>query len=416
MQGLQLRGLAERIRDIPFRFIDDIDRPFVDASTSPFVRPWERDRVEAALRFGAASGAASVITAGAAIPLAFLRRDTREVLRRHWKWFIPAQLLGKFALGAGVAYFTAWRDEVNRIERALEQITGVLDAPTVEVAAEQVANLIALVSDADSVTILVRANGEPGSLIFKPIASHGEPVIGEALELQELDEEELISSAQEHGVVVLERLSPGLGAVLLHDGSSVFGIAVTDNPQFIGPQRVLPTVQRSAAAIIARFAAVSQLRAAAIADPLTGLYNRRYFDDALSRLQPGEAVVMIDLDHFKHVNDTHGHSAGDEVLRDLARRLLRLSGANDCPARYGGEEFALIVRPSRGWRARALIEGLARDWRADSPVTTFSAGIGEHEFGSAERTLEVADRALYEAKASGRDRIVTGPRMDAGGV
>lgn len=139
-------------------------------------------------------------------------------------------------------------------------------------------------------------------------------------------------------------------------------------------------------------------------DALTGLGNRRMAQDLISSLRPGDALVMIDLDHFKSINDTEGHSAGDEVLRSLGRFLREEVRGSDAVARYGGEEFIFVARDSKGGALHAA-QRLVERWRATSPRTTFSAGVATRTDGeSPQETLDRADSALYRAKAGGRDR------------
>lgn len=165
----------------------------------------------------------------------------------------------------------------------------------------------------------------------------------------------------------------------------------------------------------------ASLLAAALRDPLTGLANRRAADEALdASLQSGEpvVVVLLDLDFFKSVNDTHGHGAGDVVLREVAARLGSRARSGDIAARYGGEEFLVIARGARPEAAVAIGE---RYWSAVretvlSPaagVTKVTASVGV-AFCDAppgarqtrESLLAAADAALYEAKRGGRDRVV----------
>lgn len=156
-------------------------------------------------------------------------------------------------------------------------------------------------------------------------------------------------------------------------------------------------------------------------DPLTGINNRRYFDEIMPReLAAAQAsgdplvVVMLDLDHFKRVNDTHGHAAGDEVLKALARLLKSRAREDDIICRYGGEEFVVTMTRMSTEHAWQRIES----WRnalADLPIpygdlviqVTFSAGMTEFpEDGTDLATLlRHADEALYRAKASGRNRV-----------
>ena len=140
-------------------------------------------------------------------------------------------------------------------------------------------------------------------------------------------------------------------------------------------------------------------------DELTGIGNRRHAMALLAALQPGDAVVMIDLDHFKRINDARGHEAGDRVLQALAGYLRASVRDADLVARYGGEEFLVVLREASGTgleAAQRLVDG----WRRLSPGTTFSAGVAVHAPGApAETTVARADAALYEAKRAGRDRV-----------
>jgi len=160
-------------------------------------------------------------------------------------------------------------------------------------------------------------------------------------------------------------------------------------------------------------------------DALTGLYNRAYLDRAVedefhSAASHGWplAVVFIDLDHFKHINDTHGHPAGDQVLRRSAELLIASTRDSDIVARYGGEEF-VIVLPGNGQEgARTVCERILAAFRGfvhELPDgarirVTASAGVtvhGEHrDYRDAHEQICAADQALYEAKAQGRDRCV----------
>ena len=161
-----------------------------------------------------------------------------------------------------------------------------------------------------------------------------------------------------------------------------------------------------AALALERLWATESLIDASLRDELTGLANRRSASVMLGRVAPGDALVMIDLDFFKSVNDEFGHAAGDDVLRRLGAFLRDAVRDVDACARYGGEEFVLVLRQA-GDGAREIVDRLREDWNATLPPTTFSAGIALHRAGRAPgATLRLADRALYEAKRAGRDRVV----------
>ena len=143
-------------------------------------------------------------------------------------------------------------------------------------------------------------------------------------------------------------------------------------------------------------------------DPLTGLFNRRKIDEQYDRLRAGDDVIVLDLDHFKVVNDTLGHAAGDEALVSLARCIEGALRAKDWAGRLGGEEFIIVVRDGNHGGAASVMRRLRAAWAATDPPTTFSAGIATHAIGNAPRqTLAWADEAMYLAKRNGRDRIET---------
>lgn len=157
----------------------------------------------------------------------------------------------------------------------------------------------------------------------------------------------------------------------------------------------------------ARLQAIRILLNESLRDELTGLGNRRQISKALELLDPGDAVVLIDFDHFKAVNDVLGHLAGDDVLRRFGAFLADIVREVDIVARYGGEEF-LMVLPAVGEGGEAVVQRMASAWRATSPEVTFSAGVSIHHAGqSSAATLSCADRALYEAKSAGRDCVRT---------
>jgi diguanylate cyclase (GGDEF)-like protein len=146
-------------------------------------------------------------------------------------------------------------------------------------------------------------------------------------------------------------------------------------------------------------------------DPLTGLGNRRALHLGLDDLLPDDVVAVIDLDHFKRVNDARGHQHGDEVLVDFADALRRAAGPADVVTRFGGEEFVLLLRgegePEAA--ANAVLGGLRSTWPRVHPSITWSAGVSVHRPGrTAGETLAEADAALYEAKRQGRNRVCTG--------
>ncbi len=167
----------------------------------------------------------------------------------------------------------------------------------------------------------------------------------------------------------------------------------------------------------------------ALTDELTGLYNRRYvlahMDELVARINdggPDATVMMFDIDHFKSVNDRHGHPAGDEVLRQLAARTLRGVRSVDLVARLGGEEF-VVVMPETNLAAAAVAAERLRHAVAAEPFllrdsgialpVTISIGVAATEHGgeTVDTLLKRADEALYAAKNGGRNRVVTEPPL-----
>ncbi|MFL6161394.1 MAG: diguanylate cyclase domain-containing protein [Jatrophihabitantaceae bacterium] len=148
-----------------------------------------------------------------------------------------------------------------------------------------------------------------------------------------------------------------------------------------------------------------EMRAQAHLDTLTRLGNRRYLDLRLAEVGPGDTLVLCDLDHFKQLNDTLGHAAGDSVLTEFGLVLRATLRQQDCAARYGGEEFALVLPATSAGQTALLLNRLRRRWAILHPEVTFTAGVATcREGSSAAVTLAEADRAMYAAKAAGRNR------------
>ena len=162
-------------------------------------------------------------------------------------------------------------------------------------------------------------------------------------------------------------------------------------------------------------------------DGLTAIANRRSFDTALAQAwyrarRAGAAlgVLMIDVDHFKRFNDSHGHQAGDDVLRQVAKAVqAAVLRPDDVAARYGGEEFAIVLPLAEGEAARVVGERVRTNVRAlelpypESPggVVTVSVGVASMRPRDADASaiVSAADRALYQAKREGRDRVILAP-------
>jgi diguanylate cyclase (GGDEF)-like protein len=170
-------------------------------------------------------------------------------------------------------------------------------------------------------------------------------------------------------------------------------------------------------------AALAHIHRLATHDDLTGLVNRRHMQELLEnermRLERSEqdwCVALIDLDHFKAVNDAHGHAIGDEVLRALSRHAHTLIRRTDVLARWGGEEFVLLLPNTPLGMAVTSLDRLREHFHANPLVVqgialpvSFSAGLTEHLRGeSIAQTLERADKLCYRAKTLGRNRVERG--------
>jgi diguanylate cyclase (GGDEF)-like protein/PAS domain S-box-containing protein len=167
----------------------------------------------------------------------------------------------------------------------------------------------------------------------------------------------------------------------------------------------------------------SKLRSQAIRDPLTDLFNRRYLDETFDRELARAAregypvcVIMLDIDHFKKVNDTYGHEAGDFILKALAETLSARNRRGDFVCRFGGEEF-VVVMPNmemdtafkRAEELRTALNSLHVPYGRFNLTITISMGIASYPSngGDRETVLRAADRAMYAAKRAGRDHILT---------
>jgi two-component system, cell cycle response regulator len=159
-------------------------------------------------------------------------------------------------------------------------------------------------------------------------------------------------------------------------------------------------------------------------DALTGLFNRRYFERRLreecahaKRHKRPFSIVMLDLDHFKLVNDTYGHEDGDRVLRHVAEAIQAQLREDDVPCRYGGEEFVLLLRGTTGMAGRVVTNRLRANMASKAIAlgpkeelrhVTFSAGVSaadERNNYNADDIVSRADAALYRAKRAGRNRV-----------
>jgi diguanylate cyclase (GGDEF)-like protein len=170
------------------------------------------------------------------------------------------------------------------------------------------------------------------------------------------------------------------------------------------------------------------LQAQSIRDPLTGLFNRRYLEEFLhqeilraERNQYSVGVIMMDIDHFRHFNNTLGHDGGDFILKEIAQLLKNEIRQSDVACRYGGEEMLLIlpatsleIAQERAELIRRAIAELRLTYNG-IPVASVTASLGVACFPAQGETtnavIKAADVALYQAKASGRNQVVVGTKL-----
>jgi diguanylate cyclase (GGDEF)-like protein len=221
--------------------------------------------------------------------------------------------------------------------------------------------------------------------------------------------------------ICLPMMAHGEVLALLH--ISPDAAAMTEQELLEPHESVLRVFTERIALALSNLKLRESLRQQSIRDPLTGLFNRRYLEESLSieierakRSKGPFSVIMMDLDHFKRFNDTHGHEAGDSVLQLLGSFLRRHVRSGDVACRYGGEEFTLILPgaslEAAQQRAQELCEGirvLNVDFKNQilGPLT-LSIGIATFPTHgeSGDLVLQAADTALYQAKNEGRDRVV----------
>jgi len=221
-------------------------------------------------------------------------------------------------------------------------------------------------------------------------------------------------------------------AVYLRDEGSTNGTLVNDRPVRPKVDTPLSSGDRiQMAGAIFKFLAGGDVESlyheeiyrTTIVDGLTQAYNRRYFEDFLTRELARSkrhsrplALILLDIDHFKQINDTYGHPAGDHVLRELSASIRASIRREECFARYGGEEFALVcpetwLQAALGCaeRLRALAERLTLQHDGRDLSVTISVGAACLEAGmqSPNELITATDRCLYEAKEGGRNAVVS---------
>jgi diguanylate cyclase (GGDEF)-like protein len=210
----------------------------------------------------------------------------------------------------------------------------------------------------------------------------------------------------------------------LRIGAHVHGVLAVANRSSAllpGDVELVASIAEQAALALERYRFLAMVQRQASTDDLTGLYNHRFLVDYLGqqvalaeRLNAPLAVLMLDIDHFKELNDTHGHQAGDTALAVFAQTLLHSVRTSDLAARYGGEEFAVVMYNTGSSDARLVAEKIRNavsqtiielpDRNRLQVTVSIGGAAFPEDTGSARELLALADEALYRAKRGGRDR------------
>ncbi|MEV7626334.1 diguanylate cyclase [Actinoplanes sp. NPDC089786] len=317
------------------------------------------------------------------------------------------------------------RDLADTLRRALEDMASILEPPevlagllrwTTSILSCEHAWLLTADSD-DDVCVLSELNGD-GRLTQHALAAHSGTALAH-IATTVTDQPNLLP-AELHA-----RLTDAASwlAVPLHARPGVLLLSSRHAGSRVGEQAEI------ASALVAqgmtaydRARLFAQVQALSVIDELTGIANRRQFmhvaeRDIATALRAGRplSVLMIDIDHFKLVNDTHGHPTGDDVIRTVAARLAAEVRQTDLVGRYGGEEFAIILQDAElgstlPERLRACIAEHPIETQSGPLTVTVSIGVShlQPDDATLKDLLARADQALYEAKRSGRNRVCNG--------
>lgn len=210
------------------------------------------------------------------------------------------------------------------------------------------------------------------------------------------DEPRLVPSGRESMLVLpLPAADVPAGAVVVHPVPPEDPAFTVDLARLFGTQVGIA---------IEHLFVINQLQRASTRDELTGIGNRKHADALINSLEDGDALILLDLDGFKEVNDTQGHTAGDQVLQDLSNHLQRCLRDSDTSARLGGDEFLVVARRAFADPVK-VAQRIIKGWADNGRSTTLSAGVALHETSvDVSETFDRADQALYAAKAAGKNR------------
>ncbi|MCP5033471.1 MAG: GGDEF domain-containing protein [Actinomycetia bacterium] len=294
--------------------------------------------------------------------------------------------------------FTSRKERLARLEDVLRRFSR---PGSLEEAAYEVAEAALQIFDVERATVILRDND--GGLI---------PVMLGPSSSEELDSEtaDLISETiggddpkmVPNGTGTESMLVLPLPAADVPAGAVVVHPLITDDPDFSLDLARLFGTQVGIA--IEHLFVIERLERATTRDELTGIGNRKHADALLGSLEEGDALILLDLDGFKEVNDTLGHAAGDQVLQDLSAHLRHCLRDSDTSARLGGDEFLIVARRAFA-DPLAVADRILIGWSTSGRSTTISAGVALHDSTiNSEDTFERADQALYQAKAAGKNR------------
>ncbi|MGN6598478.1 MAG: diguanylate cyclase [Actinomycetes bacterium] len=380
------------------------------------------------------------------VDVGLLGADTREAYQRNSGWVLLLAFVIGVVVAAIVGLVVAGRlaEFVSALDRQRDVTRGTLDrlADTLRlthdlegllrVATEAVTSSVQaplgaayLVTPSGELSLVGTAGSSNAAVRLPSVIPREHPPLGALL-----DAPELLQATVDAGTVT-EAGGRGerwdvLAAPLLRTGS-VVGLLVLIDPSRSGallgndPADRLLGVAAQAEVAVENVMSYREAQRVAITDPLTGLWNYRYLSMSLgreieraSRFRRPLAVLMLDVDLFKKVNDTYGHARGDAVLRELAHRLAEQVREVDVLARYGGEEFTVVLpETDRGGAeklARRILEAVRNVPFSDGgpPLqVTVSIGVAIYpQHGQSPAVLlRAADEALYLAKAQGRDQV-----------
>lgn len=294
--------------------------------------------------------------------------------------------------------FSSRQERLARLEDVLRRFRR---PSSLDEAAHEVAEAALDIFEVARATVVLRDND--GDLIqtnLGPSSQEEPPPETAALVAETIggDQPRLVPTGgpNEHVLVLpLPAADVPAGAVVVHP-------LVPDDPEFSLDLARLFGTQVGIA--IEHLFLIERLERATTRDELTGIGNRKHADALLGSLEEGDALILLDLDGFKEVNDTLGHAAGDQVLQDLSAHLRHCLRDSDTSARLGGDEFMVVARRAFA-DPLAVADRILIGWATKGRSTTISAGVALHEPETdADLTLERADRALYQAKAAGKNR------------